>query len=49
MHGFKFMNIYSYNFVMCIILYISVYLREKFQENETTFGPDFFGGGFFVH
>ena len=34
--------IYSYNLVMCVIPPPSVPLRAKFQENESTFGPDSF-------
>ena len=35
-------DIYSYNLVMCVIPPPSVPLRAKFQENESTFGPDSF-------
>ena len=34
-------EIYSYKYKA-----LSVYIRAKFQENEITFGPDFFGSGF---
>ena len=39
-------NMYSYNLEMCVFLSLqgvySMYLREKLQENESTFLPDSF-------
>ena len=35
---------YEYNLVMCVIhvCNVSEYLRGKFQENKSIFGPDYF-------